>query len=89
MLTVIHRKDCKYPMVIYNQDHHALEISNRIYIYAIGLDEPNYPVPAIPVRVGWQPTGKNDCQNIPYFWICSRDMLWTAWKDLGIYIEHV
>lgn len=49
---------------------------------------PNYPMPAIPVRVGWQPTGTNECKDRPYWWVCSMDMLWTFWKDWGLVAER-
>lgn len=51
------------------------------------MEKARYPLPAIVIRVGYQPTGKNECFGIPYVWVCSKTLLWTFWKDLGLVVE--
>lgn len=45
-------------------------------------------LPAIPVKVGWQPSGIGEMAGVPYLYVSSKDMLWTFWKDFGLVIER-
>jgi hypothetical protein len=56
--------------------------------YALGYIEAQYPVPAVIVRVGWQPKGAGIMQDIPYWWVCSEKLLWTFWRTFGLIVER-
>lgn len=49
--------------------------------YLCGEMLPNYPVPAIPVSVGWQPKGSREFVRHSYWWIVTEAMLWTCWSN--------
>ena len=57
--------------------------------YERGYREPRYPVPAIPIRVGWMPSGICEFVNRPYWYVSTRTYLWTFWKGLGLLEERV
>lgn len=57
--------------------------------YHRGKEPPHYPVPAIPVRVGYQPACYIQ-QEYPsaYWWIASRTLLWSCFEKHGLVIER-
>lgn len=52
--------------------------------YEYGYREARYPMPAIPVEVGYE----FEETSVGYCWICSEYMLWTYWPLLGRIIEE-
>lgn len=52
--------------------------------YRRGKLPANYPVPAIPIYVGWYPIGIGLCEGLSYWYIASRHMLWTCWQRYGL-----
>lgn len=57
--------------------------------YMVGNYPPNYPVPAIPIRVGWEPGHPTQMFPSAYWWVTSKDMLWSFFKEWGFVREHV
>ena len=66
----------------------AHEEANAV-LYAMGRKPPRYPVPAIPTRVGWMPSGINGFVGRPYWYVSTLTYLWTFWKGLGLIEERV
>lgn len=55
--------------------------------YTNGYRDARFPVPAIPVSVGYQPTGQFEMKGVSYIWIATIDMLWTFWSEHGLIEE--
>lgn len=56
--------------------------------YYVGLDEPRYPVPAIPIKVGFHPYSHMP-DRAPYIYVhLWQRVLWTFFKGWGIVIER-
>lgn len=66
----------------------ASQMSPKEGAYLVGLLKPRYPVPAIPIKVGWQPSGMNECSGCCYWYIASEDLLWTAWATGQMVVER-
>ena len=51
--------------------------------YERGYRPPRYPVPAIPVHIGFMPTGTGAMRGVPYIWLTAGyNRLITFWKGL-------
>lgn len=56
--------------------------------YLSGNRPARYPVPAIPVRVGWMPESSKQQFPSSYWWICSTNMLWSCFEKWGLVVER-
>lgn len=59
-------------------------------LYACGELKPNFPMPAIPTTVGYMPEGEWSTQPYPsaYWYVCSRELLWTFFQKFGFIWER-
>lgn len=51
--------------------------------YYKGYWPARYPVPAVIVRTGYEPSGTGAMFGVPYIWV-SGARLWTFWKKTGL-----
>lgn len=58
-----------------------------LYKYCHGDARPHFPVPAVPVRVGWQPEHPMQMYPSSYWWITSPTMLWSIFSRWGLIVE--
>lgn len=72
-------------MIIHDDPLRCGEVLN----YAEGLLEPNFPVPAIPIKVGFMPWSWQQEYPSGYWYVASRHMLWTMFQRWGLIIERV
>lgn len=49
---------------------------------------PHYPVPAIPIKVGFMPWSWQQEYPSGYWYVASRHMLWTIFQRWGLIIER-
>jgi len=56
--------------------------------YALGIYTPNYPVPAIPTKVGFMPAHHTQPYPSAYWYVCSTDLLWSFFNLYGMMVEE-
>lgn len=72
-------------MIVFNTERY--KYSGLKYLYECGNFPPNYPVPAIPIRVGYMPAHPSQPYPSAYWYICSDNMLWSCFERFGLVIE--
>jgi hypothetical protein len=56
--------------------------------YYKGYQPPRYPVPAIPMRVGYVPSGIGAMAGVPYVYITTATRCLTYWRGIGLVEEE-
>lgn len=89
MITIVHNQD-GVEVQAFKSDRKICDPRVRDHVsYVTGVNRPNYPVPAIPVKVGYQPKGGGEWDSHSYVYVCSLDMLWTFWSHSVLIVEHI
>jgi len=57
--------------------------------YQQGYGKPHFNLPTIPIKVGYMPWSFKQDYPSEYWYISSRNMLWTIFRRWGFIVERV